>query len=198
MSNLAEVQRTIQQGESAPRPPDPPFVATLRAIDRAFARVEGFVVSIILAVLILVGVYGAVRRNLWKPSPFWVDEVVRYCVFFIGLVSAALAAQSERLFNIDMFTKLLGARGKLVVRIGWAAFTIYVCTLFVSSSLTLRALTLLGEEGEVLDPKWGVLSLPIGLGLIAVHMALHILIDVYYLATGQIPPELAAPQVPKA
>jgi TRAP-type C4-dicarboxylate transport system permease small subunit len=197
MSSLAEAQRAAHLGEDEPIPVEPRFVALLRYVDRGFMHIEGVAVTICLFALIVVGVYGALKRNFAPPAPFWTDEIIRYSVFFIGLVGAALAAQSDRLFNIDMFTRAFGARGKLVIRIVSAAFTIYICWLFFSGSLTLRDI-LLDEKGEILDPKWGVLSLPTAMVLIALHLAIHILIDGYYLATGKIPPGLAGPQAPKA
>jgi len=197
MSNLAEAQRAAHLGEDEPIPVEPRVVVVLRTIDRGVMHTEGIAVTIALFILILVGVYGALKRNFAPPAPFWTDEVIRYSVFFIGLVGAALAAQSERLFNIDMFTRAVGMRGKLVIRIISAAFTIYVAALFFTGSLSLRDI-LLDEKGEVLDPKWGVLALPVAMVLIAIHMLLHIGVDAYYLATGKTPPELAALQVPRA
>ncbi len=197
MSNLAEARREAHLGEDEPRPPEPRPVAVLRAIDRALARGEGIAVTIFLFVLIFVGVFGALKRNFAPPAPFWTDEIIRYSVFFIGLVGAALAAQSERLFNIDMFTRALSVRGKLVVRIVSGAFTIYVCWLFFTGSLVLRHI-LLDEKGEVLDPRWGVLSLPVAAVLIALHMLVHIAIDGYYLSAGETPPEFEVPEVPKS
>ncbi len=197
MSNLAEAQRAAQLGGDEPIPAEPRFVATLRTIDRGFMHVEGITVTVCLFALILVGVYGALKRNFAPPAPFWTDEIIRYSVFFIGLLGAALASQSDRLFNIDMFTRALGVRGRLAVRMLAGAFTIYVCWLFFNGSLALRDI-LLDEKGEVLDPRWGVLALPIGMVCVSVHMALHLVIDGYYVATGKVPPELAVPQVPKA
>jgi TRAP-type C4-dicarboxylate transport system permease small subunit len=197
MSNLAEALREAHVGEDEPRPPEPGPVPTLRAIDRALARIESVAVTIFLFVLIFVGVFGALKRNFAPPAPFWTDEAIRYSVFFIGLVGAALAAQSERLFNIDMFTRALKVRGKLVMRILAAAFTLYVCWMFFTGSLALRQI-LVDEKGEVIDPKWGVLSMPAAAILIGVHMLLHIAIDVYYLASGHAPPEFELPEVPKS
>ena len=196
MSNLAEALREAHLGEEEPRPPEPGPVPTLRAIDRGLARVEGVAVTFFLFVLIVVGVFGALKRNFAPPAPFWTDEVIRYSVFFIGLVGAALAAQSERLFNIDMFTRALSVRGKLIMRIVSAAFTLYVCWLFFTGSLALRTI-LLDEKGEVVDPRWGVLSLPTAMVFIGAHMLLHIAIDVYYLASGTRPPEFELPEVPR-
>jgi TRAP-type C4-dicarboxylate transport system permease small subunit len=191
MSSLAEAQRAAQTGDAAPAPPEPGVVAALRTVDRAIARLEEVVLALFLAVLIIVGAYGAYKRNLAPPSPYWSDEIIRYAVFVVGLTGAALAAQSERLFNIDMFTRILGARGKLVLKILQAAFTIGVCWLFFTSSLVLRT-SLVGEEGEILAPTTGVLALPIAMTLISLHMFIHILIAGYYLATGKTPPSMAS------
>jgi TRAP-type C4-dicarboxylate transport system permease small subunit len=189
MSNLAEAQRAAHLGEDEPIPEEPRAVALLRTIDRGLMNLESLVVTLVLVVLILVGVYGALKRNFAPPAPFWTDEIIRYAVFWIGLIGAALAAQSDRLFNIDMFTRSLSVRGKLVIRLISAGFTIFVCWLFFRSSVSLREI-LLDEKGEILDPKWGVLALPIGMALIATHMLLHILIDGIYLVSGRTPPEL--------
>lgn len=197
MSNLAEAQRAAHLGEDEPHPPEPGPVPLLRAVDRAIMHAEGIAVTIALFILIVVGVYGALKRNFAPPAPFWTDEIIRYSVFFIGLVGAALAAQSDRLFNIDMFTRAFGLRGKLVIRVVSAAFTIYVAYLFFIGSVSLRDI-LVDEKGEVLDPRFGVLALPLAMALIAVHMLLRIAIDGYYFVTGKTPPDLAAVQVPKA
>jgi TRAP-type C4-dicarboxylate transport system permease small subunit len=198
MSSLAEAQRAA--GEPGDHPlagPEPGLVRTLRGIDHALAKIEEVALALCLLTLLLIGVLGAVKRNFLPPSPFWIDEAVRYSVFFIGLLGAALATQSERLFNIDMFARLMSVRGKLIVRMLAAAFTIGVCSLFLRSSLLLREV-LAGEEGELISPSTGILSLPIAMVAIMLHLALHFLISGYYLVTGGTPPELAGPQAPHA
>lgn len=198
MSSVAEAQRAAGLGDGPPAPPDPPFVAALRAIDRGLAKLEEIILALFLLILLLVGVIGAVKRNFLPPSPFWIEEAVRYSVFFIGLVGAALAAQSDRLFNIDMFARLFGVRGKLVVKILSGLFTIAVCWIFMRSSFVLREVALAGEEGEVLAPETGILSLPIAMIAIMIHLALHVLIAGYFLVTGKTPPELAVAKAPHA
>jgi TRAP-type C4-dicarboxylate transport system permease small subunit len=200
MSSLAEAQRAAHAGEPGSQPPaapEPSFVRALRGIDHALAKIEEIALALCLLALLLIGVLGAVKRNFLPPSPFWIDEAVRYSVFFIGLLGAALATQSERLFNIDMFARLMSVRGKLIIRMLSAAFTIGVCWIFLSSSLLLRDV-LHGEEGELFEPTTGILSLPIAMIAIMVHLALHFLIAGYYLVTGGTPPELAGPQAPHA
>jgi TRAP-type C4-dicarboxylate transport system permease small subunit len=193
MSSIAEAQRAAHVGEHEPLPPEPRPVVVLRAIDRGLARIEEVVLLLGLLTLLFVGVASALKRNFFPPSFFWAEEVIRYAVFLVGLVGAALAAQSDRLFNIDAFQRLMSVRGKLVTKIVCAAFTMTVCVLFLSSSSLLR-MVLEGEEYEVVPPTVGVLPLPGAMIAISVHLGLHILIAAYYLGTGKTPPELAAPK----
>lgn len=176
-------------GEVAPRPPEPGFPGVLRAIDRSIAKVEGVALVAVVAFLLFLGVYVAIIRNFFPPCPFWVDEAIRYCVFFLGLVGGALATQSDRLFNIDMLSRLFSPRGKLALRIVTACFGITVAWIFLSSSLVLRTI-IIDEKGEFLPPRTGLLALPIAMGLIILHFALHALIDGYYLVTGKPSPDL--------
>src|SRR5687767_10689659 len=142
---------------------EPRGVGLLRRADLALARVEEVALAISLAVMILLGAYQAVKRNFFGASPFWIDEIIRWSVFFVGLTGGALAAQSDRMINIDMLTRLFSARGKLVLRILTAAFTIYVCWLFIDGSFVVRrVLDSPGEEGELIHPAIGWLALPIG------------------------------------
>ena len=158
MSSIAEAQRAAHVGENGPLPPEPRPVALMRGIDRGLAKIEEILLITGLLTLLLVGVASALKRNFFPPSFFWAEEVIRYAVFLIGLLGAALAAQSDRLFNIDMFQRLLGVRGKLVIKIVNGLFTIAVCMLFLSSSGLLRTV-LEGEEYEVVPPTIGVLPL---------------------------------------
>lgn len=177
-------------GTAAPLPPEPGVVGILRTIDRGLATIEGVALVAVVFLLLFLGAYLAIVRNFFPPCPFWVDEAIRYCVFFLGLVGGALATQSDRLFNIDMLTRLFSQRGRLIIRITTAIFGIAVATVFLQGSLVLRGI-IADEKGELLPPRVGLLALPLAMGLIIVHFALHAMIDAYYLATGKPSPDLA-------
>lgn len=191
---MAAIPEAKGREPSSPAP-ESSAVATLRVLDRGLARAEELLLSLGLASLILLGAYQAIRRNFIPPSPIWADELIRYSVFFIGLVGGALAAQSDRLINIDMLTRLFSVRGKLVLRLVTAAFTIYVCWLFFTGGMKLRE-AVADEKGELVRTTTVVLALPIASALIAAHLFLHSLIDIYFLSTGKTPPELLD-QAPK-
>ncbi len=178
--------------EPEPPPPEPSFVISLRAVDRVFAKIEEMALAALLMTLIFLAVYQAYKRNVAPPSPYWPDELIRYSVFYIGLLGAALASQSDRLINIDMLTRLFSPRGKLIIRLVTTAFTLGVCVLLVKGGFHVRDINVqLHEEGELISPATGILALPVGAALIGFHLTLHAVIDIYYLATGRKPPESA-------
>jgi TRAP-type C4-dicarboxylate transport system permease small subunit len=196
MSSMADVEAAAGGDGKPPEDPDAPgIVRGLRAVDRAIAKIEEVVIGVTLFALIGLGVYKAVRINLIPPVPTWIGEVLSYSVFTIGLIGAALSAQSNRLFNIDQFSRIFSPRGKLVVRILIAVFTIVVCCALTRACVNLREI-LADETGHLIEPKWGVLVLPTGLMLIALHFLVRMVCDVIYLLMGRVPPELKKQMVP--
>ncbi len=181
----------------SPPPDEPASIRALRKLGRALSRVEELVLAAFLVTLILLAVYNAYKRHFSPPSPYWPDEIIRYSVFSIGLLGAALAANSGRLMNIDLVVRLFSPRGRIIVRVLTTLFTLFVCWLLFKGSLEVRAVNLrLHEHGEVITPATGILVLPIAATLIGVHMALHMIIDIYYLAVGRLPPHFD--EAPKA
>lgn len=176
-------------------PDEPSPIKALRAVDKALSALEAVLLAVLLVALIFMAVYQAYKRNFAPPSPFWPDELIRYAVFSIGLLGAALASSTDRLINIDMFTRMMSPRGKLITRIVTTLFTITICWLVVKGGLDVREINIrLGEEGEVIKPEDGILALPVGAALIGFHLSLHTIINVWYLVTGRTPPE-SGPQV---
>jgi TRAP-type C4-dicarboxylate transport system permease small subunit len=172
-----------------PPPNEPSGIKALRTIGRALQKVEELVLAVLLLVLILLAVYNAYTRHFNPPSPYWPDEVIRYAVFSIGLLGAALAANSGRLMNIDLVVRLFPPRARVWLRVLTTLFTLYVCYLLVVGSMEVRKVNLeLHEHGEVITPATGILVLPIASILIGLHLALHMIIDIYYLAMGKLPP----------
>jgi TRAP-type C4-dicarboxylate transport system permease small subunit len=176
--------------EAPAGPDEPPLIRGLRALDRWMAKGEEFVLAILLVELICLAVYQAYKRNLAPPSPYWPDEIIRYSVFSIGMLGAALASHSARLMNIDLVVRLLPLRGRVIMRVFSTLFTLVVLYLLLRGGLFVRAVNIkLHEHGEIIRPATGILVLPIAAVLIGLHMAAHMVIDLYYLAAGKLPPD---------
>jgi TRAP-type C4-dicarboxylate transport system permease small subunit len=180
-----------------PPPNEPSFIKGLRKTGKLLSRIEEIVLALLLVTLIMLAVYNAYKRHFSPPSPYWPDEIIRYSVFSIGLLGAALAANTGRLMNIDLLVRLFSPRGRVVLRILTTLFTLVVCWLLFMGSLEVRQVNLrLQEHGEVITPATGILVLPIASVLIGLHLALHMIIDIYYLSIGRLPPHFD--EAPKA
>jgi TRAP-type C4-dicarboxylate transport system permease small subunit len=181
----------------SPPPDEPGIIKGMRKLGRALSRLEELVLAALLVTLIVLAVYNAYKRHFSPPSPYWPDEIIRYSVFSIGMLGAALAANTGRLMNIDLVVRLFSPKGRIVLRVLTALFTLVVCYLLFMGSLEVRAVNLrLGERGEIISPAEGILVLPVAAILIAIHITLHMLIDAYYLAIGRLPPHFD--EAPKA
>ena len=192
---MSEPAAAPPAGPAAPAdtPPAPPrWLAAIRKVDLAVARVEELALAIMMVALISLAVYQTVKRNfLGGMQAPWVGDAFGHMVFFVGLLGAALAAQSSRMVNIDLLARAFSRRGRLALRVLTSAFTIYMCWLLVRGGLHLRAVNLAVEtRGEFLSPRSAALALPVTGILIGLHVALHAAIDVHYLCARTIPPEL--------
>jgi TRAP-type C4-dicarboxylate transport system permease small subunit len=175
--------------EHPPAHPEPGVVRGLRVIDKAFGLVEAAIVAVFLATLIGVGAYQAISRNFFNSNPDWVDPIIRSSVFLIGMVGAAMAAQSDRMINIDILSRFFPLRAKIAVRIITTLIAVYVCWYLIKAGLIVRG-TMVGERDEnIIKAEWVALALPVFTSAIAFHMVLHSVIDAYYLVVGRKPPE---------
>jgi TRAP-type C4-dicarboxylate transport system permease small subunit len=89
---------------------------------------------------------------------------------------------------MDLVSRRLPPRGRLVLRVILALFTVFIAALLVRSGL--HQIDTVGEEGgeHLVSTRSIVMFMPIGAGLIIVHTVLHMVIDIDYLARGKTPP----------
>ena len=164
--------------------------AKKHGIAHAAQRVNGWLgtlehvgLAVCLGALIAVGTSRAILVEVFN-SPFsGADEVIRYMVFFIAMLGAALAAQRVRMIGMDLCARALSSRAQAVVRLLNTLLILFVCYLLIRGGLLARA-TSTGIDHEFIPRRIGLLALPIGAGLIAVHYILHATVDVCHLVTG--------------
>lgn len=169
------------------RRPAPAGVEWLQQLDNALGLAERALLCVFLVVLIGIGSGQALATQLGS-SWAWSEELIRYSVFFIAMTGAALSAQTEQLISMDFVTRLLPADRRAWLRLLLRLFTISMCILLVIGGNSLSQET--GDEtGHLIPPALGLLAIPIGAGLIALHVLLHFIVDVLYLGSGRTPPE---------
>lgn len=186
-------------------------VKVLKRVDKVFATVELAIMSLALAFLVLLGFYRALYEstkrwgegtdvvdrawrwihNFLHAPPEWSTPTILLLVFVVGMLGLCLAAYSERLIAIDVFSRRFKPRIKLTFRILSNLFTIFVLYYFILGAMYFRR-TSLGEEtsaaGRLVSNHSAVLIFPIITGLVMLHLGLKAIMDAIMLATGKLPP----------
>jgi TRAP-type C4-dicarboxylate transport system permease small subunit len=148
---------------------------------------EHALLVVLLLVLVGVGAGQAIATKLGS-SWAWSFEIIRYSVFFIAMTGAALSAHTGQLIAMDFVTRMISPQNRARLRVVLRLFTIAICVLLVvGGKMLVSAAT--DTLYHVINPRWGLMALPIGAGLIAVHVLLHMAIDLIYLLRGRTPPE---------
>lgn len=104
---------------------------TFRAIQNILSRISIFIENALLVMLLsgLIGIAALqiLQRNILGSGFVWTDELLRIMVLAIALVGALAASRDDNHINIDIFTKFLPPRPKLIVRVLMDAFTVVTC-----------------------------------------------------------------------
>jgi len=187
-------------------PDDGPLSSTLRAIDHYLGVVEQGFIVFLLALVVAVAAFAAVYNKLAIRFSFeqlgrWWHYIVRGGTFTIAMFAAAFATQQQRLLAMDLVSRKLSPRGRLILGIALRVLTVFIAFLLFDSGLAQRKVAGGSEHLPIglpfANPMFYindadiVTSISIGAALIIVHSLLHIGIDVDYLIRGKLPPERA-------
>jgi TRAP-type C4-dicarboxylate transport system permease small subunit len=170
-------------------PDDDPFAHRLREIDKVTGIVEQAILFGLLAVMILVAVIQTLATKLFGESFLWSFDVVRGTSFAIAMGGAALASRYASHLSMDVVSRILSRRNRLVLRVALGLVTIFAAALLLYSGLhVVEEKRGLAGDHTIPLPLLAAM-IPIGSGLIIFHSLLHVLIDIDYLVRGKLPPE---------
>ncbi|MDB4957560.1 MAG: hypothetical protein JWO36_5129 [Myxococcales bacterium] len=183
--------------EPARFPDDGALAQLVRKVDHGFGAAEQAVLFALLATVVLTAASAAISdKVLHDQLGRWWFAVVRGGTFSIAMLGAVFATHQQRHLAMDLISRRLTPRGRLMLGIALKLFTVYIAYLLYTAGMHQRET--IGSSGESLTlPGLGwhisdrdiVTILPLGAALIAFHSLLHILIDVEYLVRGKLPPE---------
>jgi TRAP-type C4-dicarboxylate transport system permease small subunit len=177
-------------------PDDGPLAAGVRKLDDLLGRLEqGFVFGL-LALVVLVAAFAALHDRFSADHiGRWWHYIVRGGTFATAMFGAVFATQQQRHLAMDLISRRLSPRGRLMLGVALKLLTIGVAALLFQSGLHQRAVAG-GSESlnflglHIIDADI-VSTISIGAALIALHSLLHLVIDVDYLVRGKLPPERA-------
>ena len=153
----------------------------IKRIESLLGHLEHFFLAIFLCALIGVGTYQSIASHIFESNATWPFELIRYSVFFIAMLGAALAAREGQMIGMDFLSRLIPKRWNRVLEILIACFVIGILFLTIKGGLQLRETTLgLNESYEFIRPDIGVLALPVAVFLIALHTFNQALLSFFY------------------
>jgi len=172
-------------------PDDGPVAGTLRKIDHVAGTAEQIVLFGLLVLSVLVGAIQALASKAFDHIFPWSFDVVRAATFAMAMIGAAYASHHASHFAMDIVSRSINPRARLVLQLLLGLFTIFAAYLLLKSGLHLRA-QVATEGGEHTIPMDLVAAMiPAGAGLVIFHTLLRVLIGADYLRRGKLPPEKA-------
>ncbi len=158
----------------------------LTRLDASLNRVEGILLVVMLAVMVVMAFLQVVLRNFFSTGILWGDIFLRHLVLWMGFLGAALATSQERHIAIDAFTRFLSPRVKSAIRVLTNLFAAVVCGFLVQASITFVELE--RESGTLVYqdiPAWYVqLIIPGGFALLVFHFLVRAAADAHAAVRG--------------
>ncbi len=179
-------------------PDDGPVSGLVRTIDRYVGNIElGVLLAMFIAVVAVASLSALSEHLAHHQIGLWWTWVVRKGTFAIALLGAAYATQQQRLLAMDLVSRKLSPRGRLVLGIAIRLFTVALASVLVYIGLYMHdhadhhAGPRLDLSLFVLTEKDALCVIPIGGALIVLHSLLHAVIEADYLVRGKLLPERA-------
>jgi C4-dicarboxylate transporter DctQ subunit len=146
-----------------------------KRLDKIIDRMEQRLLVTLLSLMILIAFSQIVLRNLFDTGLAWGDPLVRNLVLWVSFIGAALATKEGKHINIDVVSRWMPPRGKILVEAITGLFSSLVCAL-----MTFAALKFIKNEAQMGGgtflgiPLWiPEIILPITFALMALRFSLH-------------------------
>lgn len=149
----------------------------MASVLRALTWAENALITVLAVALIALAGTQIAARVFFETSFIWIDALSRSLVLWLAMLGAVVAAREAKHLGIDLFVHALPLFWQQATRMLSALFTISVCGVLAYAAWGLVALEFEMSSGSNhLLPGWlNFAILPIGFGLMGVHVALRLL-----------------------
>jgi TRAP-type mannitol/chloroaromatic compound transport system permease small subunit len=172
-------------------PDDGALSANVRKVDNGVGMIEQAFLFLLLIAIVVTASAAALGDKLFGYHlGRWWFTVIRGGTFTIAMIAAAFATHQQRHLAMDLVSRRLTPRGRLILGMLLKVFTIVIVAILFRSGMHQRE-HVGGVVEEFISDKTIVTMMPIGCALIILHSLLHIVIDIDYLVRGKLPPERA-------
>lgn len=112
--------------------------------NETLGRVEKFLVTAMLSVMILLAFAQIMLRNIFSTGISWGDPLVRYLVLWVGFIGASLATKEGKHITIEVFSRWFSGPGRHYLKGICHLISALVCGL-----LTVAAGTFVQNEAQI-------------------------------------------------
>jgi TRAP-type C4-dicarboxylate transport system permease small subunit len=147
------------------------IVRVLNKFDQVLAEGETLALILIVSVMTLVVFLQVVFRYALGRPLVWSEEMARYLFVWLSILGAALGVQKGGHFGLDFFQRMMPERGKhyLGILVHFLMGAVVLVILF--QGITLVQMTRQQESPAMsISMAWAYASLPVGAGLMTVHL----------------------------
>ena len=152
-------------------------------------RAETIVLVSVLGIMVIFAFLQVVLRNIFHEGILWGDIFLRHLVLWVGFLGASLATREQKHINIDIFSRFMSDKGKLVIRFITNLFSVFICYLLADASWTfVQDEQMMGTVIFADIPAWYFQTiLPIGFFLMSFRfltLALGNIVEVFRTQKG--------------
>jgi len=144
----------------------------LRQFERAIARIEKYLAITALSIMVAVAFGQIIMRTLFSQGFLWADVLLRQLVLWVGFLGASLATRQDAHIDVDVFTRLLPKKGKIISGLIANIIGAVVCIFLAEAAFDfVRYEYELGETIRALNlPIWVLqLILPFAFAMISLR-----------------------------
>lgn len=170
---------------------------TLERIDRTIARLEGWLIVLLLGLVVALTFLQVSLRALYTHAHLqwannlignlgWSEIFVRLLLLWLTFLGASLVSRKGRHIKIDVFTNLLPLKWRCVQESVLALISAGICIVMIKTCFEYLRMEM--EFGGTLFfavPAWaGQIILPVGFSLIAFRFLLRAFEQAYQIMRG--------------
>jgi TRAP-type C4-dicarboxylate transport system permease small subunit len=161
----------------------------LRRLLGAIARIEDGLLIGLLTLMVVLAAAQIFMRNVLGVGVAGADQLLRLLVLWLGMLGAVAASRGDRHINIDILSRFLTERPRLMCRLAVDAFAALVCALIaVHAARFVHAEYEAGVMAFGRVPAWLTeLILPVAFILIALRYVILFFADLRRLRAGAPP-----------
>jgi TRAP-type transport system small permease protein len=154
------------------------IVRVLNKFDQVLAKGETVALILMVSAMTLVVFLQVVFRYALGRPLVWSEEMARYLFVWLSILGAALGVQKGGHFGLDLIQRTMPERGKQYLKILVHFLMGVVVVVILFQGITLVQMTWLQESPAMsISMAWAYASLPVGAGLMIVHLLAALLKD---------------------